>query len=110
MQEISETKPQETILDVKDLRVHYQTDEGDVIAVNGISFQVYRGELVGPGWRIWLWQDNHSDGYLAPGAAARAHRRWRGDHQRPNRSRQPRAKKNCARYVGRRSPWSRKGP
>ena len=34
-------------LDVKDLRVHYKTPEGDVIAVNGVSFQVYRGELLG---------------------------------------------------------------
>ncbi len=34
-------------LDVRDLRVHYKTPEGDVIAVNGISFKVYKGELVG---------------------------------------------------------------
>lgn len=47
MQGVSVAAARETILDVKDLRVHYQTDEGDVIAVNGISFQVFRGELVG---------------------------------------------------------------
>jgi oligopeptide/dipeptide ABC transporter ATP-binding protein len=34
-------------LDVRDLRVHYHTPEGEVIAVNGISFQVMRGELLG---------------------------------------------------------------
>ena len=34
-------------LKVKDLRVHYATPQGDVIAVNGVSFEVYRGELVG---------------------------------------------------------------
>jgi oligopeptide/dipeptide ABC transporter ATP-binding protein len=34
-------------LDVKDLNIHYQTPEGDVIAANGVSFQVYRGELLG---------------------------------------------------------------
>jgi len=34
-------------LEVKDLRVHYATPQGDVIAVNGVSFDVYRGELVG---------------------------------------------------------------
>jgi len=34
-------------LAVKDLRVHYETPQGDVIAVNGVSFNVYRGELVG---------------------------------------------------------------
>jgi peptide/nickel transport system ATP-binding protein len=34
-------------LDIKDLHIHYQTPEGDVIAVNGVSFQVGRGELLG---------------------------------------------------------------
>ena len=38
---------QEMALQVKDLRIHYETPEGDVIAVNGISFNVYRGELLG---------------------------------------------------------------
>ncbi len=37
----------EVVLDVKNLRIHYETPKGDVIAVNGISFQVYRGEIVG---------------------------------------------------------------
>jgi peptide/nickel transport system ATP-binding protein len=35
------------VLDVKDLRVHYATPTGDVIACNGINFQVYRGETLG---------------------------------------------------------------
>ena len=34
-------------LNVEDLHIHYQTPEGDVIAANGVSFQVYRGELLG---------------------------------------------------------------
>jgi oligopeptide/dipeptide ABC transporter ATP-binding protein len=37
----------ETVLEVKDLRVHYATPTGDVIACNGIDFQVYRGETLG---------------------------------------------------------------
>jgi oligopeptide/dipeptide ABC transporter ATP-binding protein len=37
----------EVVLDVKNLRIHYETPRGDVIAVNGISFKVYRGEIVG---------------------------------------------------------------
>jgi oligopeptide/dipeptide ABC transporter ATP-binding protein len=37
----------ETALEVRDLHIHYKTPEGDVIAVNGISFKVYRGELLG---------------------------------------------------------------
>ncbi len=41
------TKPQQIALDVNDLHIHYQTPEGDVIAANGVSFQVYRGELLG---------------------------------------------------------------
>jgi oligopeptide/dipeptide ABC transporter ATP-binding protein len=37
----------ELVLDVRDLRVHYATPQGDVIAVNGISFGVRRGEILG---------------------------------------------------------------
>jgi oligopeptide/dipeptide ABC transporter ATP-binding protein len=37
----------EVVLDVKNLHIHYETPRGDVIAVNGISFKVYRGEIVG---------------------------------------------------------------
>jgi oligopeptide/dipeptide ABC transporter ATP-binding protein len=32
---------------VRDLRVHYATPQGDVIAVNGVSFDVRRGEILG---------------------------------------------------------------
>jgi peptide/nickel transport system ATP-binding protein len=35
------------VLDVTDLRVHYRTPRGDVIAVNGLDLDVYRGEIVG---------------------------------------------------------------
>lgn len=34
-------------LEVNNLRVHYLTAEGEVIAVNGISFKLYKGELLG---------------------------------------------------------------
>jgi peptide/nickel transport system ATP-binding protein len=37
----------DTVLEVKDLRVHYATPEGDVIAANGVSFNIRRGELLG---------------------------------------------------------------
>jgi oligopeptide/dipeptide ABC transporter ATP-binding protein len=37
----------EVVLQVKNLRVHYATPTGDVIAVNGVNFEVYQGELVG---------------------------------------------------------------
>src|SRR5512138_2509393 len=37
----------EAVLDVRNLRIHYETPRGDVIAVNDISFKVYRGEIVG---------------------------------------------------------------
>jgi peptide/nickel transport system ATP-binding protein len=37
----------ELVLQVRDLRVHYATPQGDVIAVNGISFGVRRGEILG---------------------------------------------------------------
>src|SRR6266498_3729572 len=35
------------VLDVADLRVHYETPRGDVVAVNGVSFKVYEGETIG---------------------------------------------------------------
>ena len=35
------------VLDVVNLRIHYETPRGDVIAVNGINFQVFQGEIVG---------------------------------------------------------------
>lgn len=35
------------VLDVTDLRIHYATPLGDVIAVNGVSFQIRQGEIVG---------------------------------------------------------------
>jgi peptide/nickel transport system ATP-binding protein len=37
----------DVVLDVQDLRVHYATPTGDVIACNGVYFQVYRGETLG---------------------------------------------------------------
>jgi peptide/nickel transport system ATP-binding protein len=35
------------VLDVKDLRVYYETPRGDVLAVDGISFQIYERETLG---------------------------------------------------------------
>jgi peptide/nickel transport system ATP-binding protein len=35
------------VLQVKDLRVHYATPSGDVIAVNGVNLTVYEGETLG---------------------------------------------------------------
>jgi peptide/nickel transport system ATP-binding protein len=35
------------VLEVRDLRVHYATPLGDVIAVNGVSIDVYEGETLG---------------------------------------------------------------
>jgi peptide/nickel transport system ATP-binding protein len=36
-----------TVLEVKNLRVHYATPLGDVIAVNGVDLQVFEGETIG---------------------------------------------------------------
>jgi oligopeptide/dipeptide ABC transporter ATP-binding protein len=48
---VSETSAEwtdpDTVLDVRNLRVHYATPLGDVIAVNGIYFKVRRGETLG---------------------------------------------------------------
>ncbi|MEM7532754.1 MAG: ABC transporter ATP-binding protein [Chloroflexota bacterium] len=42
----TETKP-EVVLDVKNLKVYYETPTGDVKAVDDVSFQIYQGEIVG---------------------------------------------------------------
>ncbi len=43
----SKDKEREVVLEVKDLKVFYDTPTGDVRAVDGVSFNIYRGELVG---------------------------------------------------------------
>jgi ABC-type oligopeptide transport system ATPase subunit len=42
----ADLKPND-VLDVRNLRVHYEVGGGDVIAVNGVYFTVRRGETVG---------------------------------------------------------------
>jgi oligopeptide transport system ATP-binding protein len=37
----------EPLLEVRDLRVHFKSDQGRNFAVNGVSFQVYPGEALG---------------------------------------------------------------
>ncbi len=45
---VSQTIPvREKVLKVNNLRIHYETPRGDVIAVNGINFHVYKGETLG---------------------------------------------------------------
>jgi peptide/nickel transport system ATP-binding protein len=41
------TNGQKSVLEVKNLRVHYSTPLGDVIAVNGVSFNLKKGETLG---------------------------------------------------------------
>ena len=36
-----------SLLDIKDLTIHFQTEDGDVKAVNGISFSVEQGKTLG---------------------------------------------------------------
>jgi len=43
-QQKSQKKP---VLEVKDLRVYYETPKGDVLAVDGINFNLYEGETLG---------------------------------------------------------------
>ena len=37
----------EVVLQVENLSVHYATPTGDVIAANDVTFNVYKGELIG---------------------------------------------------------------
>lgn len=47
MQQTRNGSSAEIALQVKNLRVHYDTPTGDVIAVNGVTFDVYKGEVIG---------------------------------------------------------------
>ncbi|QKY69895.1 ABC transporter ATP-binding protein [Lentibacillus sp. CBA3610] len=39
--------PKETLLELKDLHTHFFTDNGEIPAVNGVSFSLDKGEIVG---------------------------------------------------------------
>ena len=47
----------ETILSVKGLKTEFVLDEGTAKAVDGVSFEVDRGQVVGHCWRKWMWQE-----------------------------------------------------
>src|SRR6266498_2303579 len=42
-----ENNKQPPVLKVRDLRVYYETPKGDVLAVDGINFDLYKGETLG---------------------------------------------------------------
>lgn len=45
---MSEAEREQTVvLKVKDLKVYYETPKGDVLAVDGVSFQLFQGETLG---------------------------------------------------------------
>src|SRR2546428_4072769 len=41
------TTSNRNLLSVKDLRVHFETEDGTIKAVDGVSFEVKRGETLG---------------------------------------------------------------
>lgn len=54
------------ILEIKDLRVTYETDIEVVEAVNGISFQIGKGKNTRSRRRDRRWQDDNSAEYSSP--------------------------------------------
>src|SRR5689334_11362341 len=41
------TNQKKVVLEVRDLKVYYETPKGDVLAVDGINFDLYEGETLG---------------------------------------------------------------
>jgi peptide/nickel transport system ATP-binding protein len=64
------------LLDVEDLKVYFDTEDGVLHAVDGVSLHVDAGETLGRRGRIGMRQERHRDDGDAPAAdAARTHRR-----------------------------------
>jgi peptide/nickel transport system ATP-binding protein len=47
LEQLERTKEEHTILEVKDLRTYFYTEEGIVRAVEGVSFKIYENEVLG---------------------------------------------------------------
>jgi peptide/nickel transport system ATP-binding protein len=47
MDTMSTSQPSEKLLDIRDLRVEYLTEQGPVCAVNNVSFSISKGEIFG---------------------------------------------------------------
>ena len=71
--------PGEPVVEVRDLRVWYATERGPVRAVDGVSFDLHEGEILGSGGGVGLRQVDPGPG---PDRAAarrqRPRRRARG--------------------------------
>ncbi len=49
----------ETVLEVRDLHTHFFLRRGVIKAVDGVSFALRRGEVLGLVGEIGLWQESH---------------------------------------------------
>ena len=66
----------ERLLDVKDLKVRFATEDGIVHAVDGVNFTLDRGEVLGDRRRVRLRQERDRDD--DPRAHARTEHALRG--------------------------------
>ena len=62
----------ETLLSVRDLKVHFDTDDGVVKAVDGVAFDVDRGEVFADRRRVGFGQVGHGDEHARPASRTRA--------------------------------------
>lgn len=57
------------LLEVKNLKTHFHTERGKVTAVNGVSFSMQKGEIIGIG-RTSPCSSRHSSITLSPATAS----------------------------------------